>query len=121
MSASYAHGQCLTAKEGLRRMNLQGEWLSGPTAKIIQSVITEIKENESATFAGHWIQHQPDYRMTVAFTKDAEVTLAKYTDNPIFVAIERPGVDQRTFDKQGPLVFEALHKAGIGVAARLVQ
>jgi len=117
MSASYAHGQCLTAQEGLRRMNLQGQWSTGPTAKIIQSVITEIKEKESATFAGHWIQHQPDYRMAVAFTKNAEATLAKYTDNPIFVAIERPGANQDTIDKQASRVFEALNKAGIGVAS----
>ena len=117
MSASYAHGQCLTAQEGLRRMNLQGQWSTGPTAKIIQSVITKIKENESATFAGHWIQHQPDYRMAVAFTKNAETTLAKYTDNPIFVAIERPGANQDTIDKQASRVFEALNKAGIGVAS----
>lgn len=117
MSASYAHGQCLTAQEGLRRMELQGEWLSGPTAKIIQNVLNQIKENESATFAGNWIQHKPEYKMAVAFTKDAEATLAKYTDNPLFVAIERPGTNQDTIDKEASRVFEALNKAGIGVAS----
>ena len=37
-----------------------------------------IEANEKGTFAGLWIQHEPDYRVVVAFTKDGEGTVLKY-------------------------------------------
>ena len=37
-----------------------------------------IEASEKDTFAGLWIQHEPDYRVVVAFTKDGESTVLKY-------------------------------------------
>ena len=37
-----------------------------------------IEASEKDTFAGLWIQHEPDYRVVVAFTKDGESTVMKY-------------------------------------------
>ena len=40
----------------------------------------ELESNESATFGGLWIQHEPDYRVVVAFTKDGEETIRPYLE-----------------------------------------
>ena len=48
-----------------------------------------IEANEKDTFAGLWIQHEPEYRVVVAFTKDGESTVAKYVqDGPLLELIE---------------------------------
>ena len=38
----------------------------------------DLLSNESGTFGGLWIQHEPEYRIVVAFTEDGERTIAKY-------------------------------------------
>ena len=48
-----------------------------------------IEANEKDTFAGLWIQHEPDYRVVVAFTRDGESTISKYVqDGPLLELIE---------------------------------
>ena len=48
-----------------------------------------IEANEKDTFAGLWIQHEPEYRVVVAFTKEGESTIAKYVqDGPLLELIE---------------------------------
>jgi len=43
-----------------------------------------LEENESATFAGLWIEHEPTYQAVVAFTENGEETLRPYLEeNPI--------------------------------------
>ena len=49
----------------------------------------EIESKEADTLAGFWIQHKPDYRVVVAFTRDGESTIAKYVqDGPLLELIE---------------------------------
>ncbi|MXY45589.1 MAG: hypothetical protein F4Y44_01135 [Chloroflexi bacterium] len=38
----------------------------------------ELESGESATFGGLWIQHEPDYRVVAAFTRDGEETIRPY-------------------------------------------
>jgi hypothetical protein len=38
----------------------------------------ELEQNEGGTFAGLWIQHEPAYRVRVAFNRDGEETIRPY-------------------------------------------
>ena len=39
-----------------------------------------LQSSEIATFGGLWIQHEPDYRIVVAFTRDGEETIRSYLE-----------------------------------------
>ena len=48
----------------------------------------ELEENEAETLAGFWIQHEPEFGLVAAFTRDGEETLEKYREKyPELVAI----------------------------------
>jgi hypothetical protein len=38
----------------------------------------ELEQKEAATFAGCWIEHQPEFHFVIAFTRDGEETIKKY-------------------------------------------
>ncbi len=67
--AIYADFYGISVEEAVARFALADEfgWLSA-----------ELEEKEAATFGGYWIQHQPDYKFIVAFTRDGEATMARY-------------------------------------------
>lgn len=100
----YSRDQCVSLAESKRRMEIQtrGHDLretepGGPPPPPLNStpgLTRALEQNEAATFAGLWIQHQPTYRVVVAFTRNAAATLRKYTNDPVFVAMERPGPSQ---------------------------
>ncbi len=41
----------------------------------------QLEQQEAETFAGLWIQNQPEYRVVVAFTRDGEKTIQRYVAN----------------------------------------
>ncbi|PJL11189.1 hypothetical protein B9Y66_19305 [Stenotrophomonas maltophilia] len=43
-----------------------------------------IQASEPDTFGGLYIEHQPDFKIVVLFTKKPAETLAKYTQDPVF-------------------------------------
>jgi hypothetical protein len=47
----------------------------------IGTLQAELTEWEADTFAGLWIEHEPQYRVVVAFTRDGERTLEPYLEN----------------------------------------
>jgi len=47
----------------------------------IGTLQVELAEWEADTFAGLWIEHEPQYRVVVAFTRDGEETLKPYLEN----------------------------------------
>lgn len=99
--AWYARDMCVSLAEARRRMDVQHRDAVGPRTEpgpppppppdSIGAVMMAGRNQEAATFAGLWIEHQPTYRVVVAFTQDAAATLAKYTDDPVFVPLDRPG------------------------------
>lgn len=99
--ARYARNYCVTMAEAQRRMDLQMRDSVSPRTEPgpppppppdgIGTVMAAVRDKEVATFAGLWIEHQPRYRVVVAFTRDAARTLAKYTRDPLFVPLDRPG------------------------------
>jgi hypothetical protein len=100
-NALYARAYCVPVEEAERRMAIQLRDTVGPKtepgpppappADSIGAVAQAVSEKEGATFAGLWIEHQPRYRVVVAFTRDAARTLAKYTRDPLFEPLDRPG------------------------------
>jgi hypothetical protein len=59
--ASYALGYPIDLAEGRRRMEMQG--------KIDHAMLNRIRRAEGATYAGAWLQHEPEFRFVVAFTR----------------------------------------------------
>lgn len=101
-NALYARAYCVNVEEAERRMEIQlrgsigprekpGPRPQGPPDADPGSLQVLLREQEPDTFAGLWIQHQPTYGVAVAFTRDAAATLAKYTSDPIYMPVERPG------------------------------
>ncbi|GEM_PF-2483746 len=68
----YAADQGISLSEALRRLRLQD---------LIGKLNTDLEINEQDTFAGLWIQHKPDYRVVVQFTRDGEQTIQRYIQN----------------------------------------
>jgi hypothetical protein len=100
-NALYARAYCVSVEEAERRMAIQLRDSVGPKTEpgppppqppdSIGTINATLQEKEAGTFAGLWIQHRPDYRVVVAFTRNSAATLAKYTKDPLFKPIDRPG------------------------------
>lgn len=67
----YADEMGVTLAEALARMNTQ-------SGDVISALQNQLQANEADTFAGLWLQHEPDYRVVVAFTQNGEETIRKY-------------------------------------------
>lgn len=111
----YARENCVPLAESKRRMDIQNRDAVGaetepggpasPPPDSIGSISQKVETNEAATFAGLWIQHQPEYRVVVAFTRDAARTLRKYTTDPLFKPLNRRGPTQAELrETQGRMV-----------------
>ncbi|MEH6759220.1 MAG: hypothetical protein V7676_17185 [Parasphingorhabdus sp.] len=102
-TAIYARSYCVSVEEAHRRIELQLRGSIGPRTEPgpppvpdapdanIGAIQGTLHQNEPDTFAGLWIQHEPTYGVVVAFTRDATTTLAKYTSDPLYIPVERPG------------------------------
>ncbi len=91
----YAESEGVSVEEAIRRFELVDD--AGPLK-------AAIVENEADTYAGSWIQHQPEYRFVFAFTENGEETIKKYVkeDSPLYGLIE-----VRTFE----VSYKELRKA----------
>ena len=102
-NAWYARDNCVSVVEAERRMEIQNRDAIGPRTEpgppppppapdaSIGTLQETLRSKEPGTFAGLWIQHKPTYGVMVAFTRDAAKTLARYTHDPLFVPVDRPG------------------------------
>lgn len=62
----------ISVDEAIRRAQLQDP---------IGVLGAELEREEVDTFAGLWIQHEPEYRVVVAFTRNGEETIRRYVKN----------------------------------------
>lgn len=77
---SYAQDFDVELGEAVVRLSGQG---------VIGRLGSEIETLEQDTYAGHWIQHEPQYRMVVAFTRDGGTTICPYIErHPLFDIVE---------------------------------
>ena len=56
----------------------------------------DLLDNEADTFAGLWIQHEPDYRVIVVFTQDGQKTLRAYVEGTILEEIVEVRIAEAT-------------------------
>jgi hypothetical protein len=121
-NASYARAYCVSLTEAKRRMEIQNRDAIGaetepggpppPPENSIGVISAKIEAGEKATFAGLWYQHQPVYGVVVAFTRDAAATLKKYTNDPLFIPLDRPGPTQAELYETQKHLFEELERLG---------
>ncbi|MCB9418957.1 MAG: hypothetical protein H6667_04095 [Ardenticatenaceae bacterium] len=67
----YADDMGVTLEEALARLNVQND-------EAISALQNQLQANEADTFAGLWLQHEPEFRVVVAFTRDGQKTIRKY-------------------------------------------
>jgi hypothetical protein len=68
-AAAYAEAYDVSGDEAVRRLSLQDD---------IGDLNARLTAEEVDTFGGLWIQHEPDYRVLVLFTRNGRRTLRKY-------------------------------------------
>lgn len=84
----YAKHFEVTIDEALHRLQLQDSF---------PGLSTELENNEEAVFGGLWIQHEPEYKIVVAFTDNGEQTLSKY--NQYISSEVSPYIEIRNVEK----------------------
>lgn len=70
-AALYAEGQGIPLEEAVTRLRLQQT--IGPLGATLEA-------NEVETFAGLWLQHEPEFRLVIAFTENGEETVRPYIE-----------------------------------------
>jgi hypothetical protein len=80
---AYADEMGVSVAEALSRL----EWQNSTAIGDLQN---QLESREAATFAGLWLQHEPEYRVVVAFTRDGTETIGRYVtaDSPLAQIIE---------------------------------
>lgn len=74
-AAQYAEQYGLSPEEAVRRLRLQFE---------VGGLGAALQREQAETFAGLWIEHEPDFRVIAAFTKDGEAAIKPYIEGKPF-------------------------------------
>lgn len=83
-AAEYARQFGVSQEEALRRLSVQNE---------IGGLDAVLQQEQAETFAGLWIQHEPEYRVMAAFTRDGEQTIQPYLEGKPYAEL----VEVKTF------------------------
>jgi hypothetical protein len=81
--AVYAWSMNITIEQAMDRQTIRDSF---------NSVHPALMGNEADTFCGMWIQHEPEYKFVIAFTRDGETTIKKYVS-----AYQMHFIELRTF------------------------
>ena len=109
----YADRYGVTLDEAARRLEL------GPEISMLQS---ELRRNESETFAGLWLEHTPRYRVIVQFTDNGIETIRRYTQNrPLSqkVEVRRADLSEATLIESQDSVVQLANELGIDNDSRV--
>jgi hypothetical protein len=82
----------------------------------IGKLVAELTVSEADSYAGMWIQHEPDFRVIVRFTERGEETLLPYlTDSPLAGLVEVRGASITLADlaEEQHALGETLQSLGI--------
>lgn len=96
---SYAADVGVDLDEAVRRLQAQ---------RTIGELGAELEANEQPTFGGLWIQHEPEFKVVVAFTRDGEETVRPYVQGTSLADI----VEVREVDATLAELREAQREAG---------
>lgn len=95
----YAADEGISLDEALQRFKLMDD--VGPLGAALES-------HEKDTFAGFWIEHEPEFRVIIAFTENGEETIKKYVEEGSALA---DIVELRTYEATLEQLHEAQRKA----------
>ena len=91
-AANYAEQYGVSVDEAIRRMERQDE---------IGRLGALLKAKERDTFAGLWIQHEPEYKLVIAFTRDGDATMRRHVgDSPLADLLEVRDVEATLVELQ---------------------
>jgi hypothetical protein len=76
---SYAKEQGISVDEAMHRYEIQNSF---------NNLQQQLIENESETYAGLYVQHQPEFRIVVLFTRNGENTIKKYVPESLLKYVE---------------------------------
>ena len=99
---SYAEDFGVTVDEARRRLGLQEE---------IGQLDSDLSTGEANTFAGLWIQHEPEFSVIVKFTENGTDTIRPYVDGGDLEDLVQVGTAQFTVEQ-----LEAAQIGAIGMA-----
>jgi hypothetical protein len=77
-TGAYAAAFGVSLDEAVRRLQLQED---------IGNLNAKLEAEQADTFAGLWIEHQPQYRVVAAFTHDGEATIKPYIEGTALAGI----------------------------------
>ena len=109
----YADQYGVSLEEAINRLMLQNT---------IGELGAEIESKEADTLADFWIQHEPDYRVVVAFTKDGEATISKYVqDGPLaeIIEVRTAQATHRDLQKAQTNATRLVHGLGFNTASSI--
>jgi len=82
------------------------------TRLLMQDTVGELEADllydEPGTFGGLWVQHEPEYRVFVAFTKDGEETIARHVRDESLMEL----IEVRTVEATYRELMKASREAG---------
>lgn len=81
-ASSYAEERGLSDREANRRMRLESCF-----AVELGALERTLRQRERDSFAGIWIQHDPEYRFVASFTEDGREKLRPYIENKPYVPL----------------------------------
>jgi hypothetical protein len=90
--------------------------------EVIGGLSAVLEENEADTFGGLWIQHEPDYRIVIRFTRDGRETIRPYIEGePYAHLIDVRGADYTLVEltTMGDQISRELEKLDFGMAVSL--
>ena len=101
----------ISVDEAIRRLKLQDP---------IGTLGAELERLEADTFAGLWIQHEPEYRIVVAFTRNGEETIQPYVENTPLANLIEVRTAEVTYEELKATQQEAhrlLNELGLSLAS----
>lgn len=107
--ARYAQTFGVTVEEAARRLDRRRD---------IGALNARLEQEQGDTFGGIYIEHTPSYRAVVRFTGDAAATLARYTQDPLFVP-ETSAVPVRELVQTQRTVYDLLKGLGLEAVSRV--
>lgn len=110
----YAKRFNVTLDEAIKRLYLQNEF---------PGLSTALEQNEKDTYGGLWIQHEPEYKICIAFTQNGELTIEKYKqyitqEVASYIEIKLVKKSQVELINQMQKLVKSLDKQGIECVAR---
>ena len=101
----------ISVDEAIRRLRLQDP---------IGTLGAELERLEADTFAGLWIQHEPEYRVVVAFTRNGEETIRPYVEDTPLADLIEVRTAQATYEELKAAqqeVHRLLDESGLSLAS----